>query len=237
MHSATQIAALGQQQFLNKAVTAGITAKEAAQIYQTAAHRYAQVVSLYMQFNRDAAGVLPTAMASATPSPSSINSVVQVDPSLATLFGSQDYCAIDDCTSVLSPAAYLCDLLLWLKNHPQSVGTALDVLDRRRPDIRHLLLNCANSDTELPYIDLVIELLADRISPPISTTLTEAILASTTPSPITVADGSGNRPKRSQQRRLERAARSAGDCSGGCGRRSGGDTHNRGQSTVEADPG
>ena len=58
-------------------------------------------------------------------------------------------------------------MLLWLRNHPQSGGTALDVLDSRRPDIRNLLLNCPNSDTELPYIDLVIELLADKISPPL----------------------------------------------------------------------
>jgi len=29
---------------------------------------------------------------------------VRVDPSLTTLFGSQDYCAVDDCTTVLSPA-------------------------------------------------------------------------------------------------------------------------------------
>ena len=92
--------------------------------------------------------------------------IAQRDQSLATLFGSQDYCETDDCTSVLSPAAYLCDLLLWLRNHPQGAQTALDVLDGRRPDIRHLLLNCPNTDTELPYVDLVNELLADKISPP-----------------------------------------------------------------------
>lgn len=40
------------------------------------------------------------------------------------------------------------------------------MLDGRRPDIRHLLLNCPNTDVELPYIDLVNELLADKIAPP-----------------------------------------------------------------------
>ena len=87
--------------------------------------------------------------------------------SLATLFGSQDYCKVDSCTSILSPAAYLCDLLLWLRNHPQGGHTALDTLDGRRPDIRHLLLNCPNTETALPYIDLVNEVLADIISPPV----------------------------------------------------------------------
>ncbi len=96
-----------------------------------------------------------------------VRQAIQRDQSLATLFGSQDYCATDFSTSILSPAAYLCDLLLWLRNHQQGAQTALDVLDSRRPDIRHLLLNCPNTDTELPYIDLVNELLADKISPPI----------------------------------------------------------------------
>ena len=57
-------------------------------------------------------------------------------------------------------------------------------MDSRRPDIRHLLLNCPNTDTELPYIDLVNELLADKISPPIdaiSTSYTqEALIDGTT---------------------------------------------------------
>ena len=113
-----------------------------------------------------------------------VQEAIQLDPSLATLFGSQDYCATDDCTSILSPAAYLCDLLLWLRNHQQGAQTALDVLDSRRPDIRHLLLNCPNTDTELPYIDLVNELLADKISPPIDSTSTsyvqEALVNGTT---------------------------------------------------------
>lgn len=166
IHSATQIATLGQQQFFLKATAAGLTKHEANQVYQAAAQRYASVVSLYMQLNIDAAGVWPQMMGNISDLNQSVQQAIQRDQSLATLFGSQDYCAIDDCTSVLSPAAYLCDLLLWLRNHPQGAQTALDVLDDRRPDIRHLLLNCPNTDTELPYIDLVNELLADKISPP-----------------------------------------------------------------------
>src|SRR5271169_6944745 len=132
-----------------------------------------------MQFNRDSIGVWPQAMGQLSDLNEPVQQAIQRDQSLATLFGSQDYCATDDCTSVLSPAAYLCDLLLWLRNHPQGAQTALDVLDIRRPDIRHLLLNCPNTDTELPYIDLVNELLADKISPPvdaISTSFTQEAL-------------------------------------------------------------
>ena len=182
--SATQIATLGQQQFFLKATAAGLTKPEANQAFQAAAQRYANVVSHYMQFNRDSVGVWPQAMGQLSNLNEPVQQAIQRDQSLATLFGSQDYCATDDCTSVLSPAAYLCDLLLWLRNHPQGAQTALDVLDSRRPDIRHLLLNCPNTDTELPYIDLVNELLADKISPPIDSISTsyvqEALINGTT---------------------------------------------------------
>ena len=164
--SATQIATMGSQQFFVKATAAGLTKPEANSAYKAAARRYAGLVSTYMQLNRDSLGLWPKAMGSISGLDRSINQATTADPTLTTLFGSQDYCATDDCTSILSPAAYLCDLLLWLRNHPQGAQTALDVLDGRRPDIRHLLLNCPNTDTELPYIDLVIELLADKISPP-----------------------------------------------------------------------
>jgi hypothetical protein len=187
--SATQIAALGQQQFFVRATAAGLTKPEANQVYQAAAQRYASVVGLYMQFNNNAIGVWPQGMGDKTGLTQPVQEAIQTDPNLATLFGFQSYCATDECTSVLSPAAYLCDLLLWLRNHCLAAGTVLDVLDGRRPDIRHLLLNCPNSDTELPYIDLVIELLADNINPPASTTLSANIAAAQLS--ITVASDAG----------------------------------------------
>jgi hypothetical protein len=166
IRSAAQIANLGRQQFFERATAIGFTKREANQAYAVAAHRYARVVTLYMQMNREAIGIWPKAIGDFSRLADPIDNAITRDQSLATLFGSQDYCAIEDCTSVLSPAAYLCDLLLWLRNHPQGGHTALDVLDGRRPDIRQLLLNCPNTDIELPYIDLVNELLADKISPP-----------------------------------------------------------------------
>ena len=63
--SATQIATLGEQQFFLKATAAGLTKPEANQAFQAAAQRYANVVSLYMQFNRDSIGVWPQAMGQA----------------------------------------------------------------------------------------------------------------------------------------------------------------------------
>ena len=165
--SASEIHALGEQQFFNRAIAAGLTKPEANAVYRAATERYGSLVSLYMQLNRDSIGLWPQAIGDTSTLNRPVSEAINRDQSLATLFGSQDYCAADDCTSILSPAAYLCDLLLWLRNHRQGSRTTLDVLDDRRPDIRHLLLNCPNTETELPYVDLVNELLADAISPPI----------------------------------------------------------------------
>ena len=195
--SATQIASVGQQQFVVQATAAGLAEPDAIQVYQAAAQTYASAVSLYMEMNNGPVGLWPKAMGDVPYRDKITQDAIKRDQSLATLFGSQDYCATDDCTSVLSPAAYLCDLLMWLRNHKNQQGgkTALDVLDERRPDIRHLLLNCPNTDTELPYIDLVNELLADKISPP-PTADTALALAITTPSQnsISVASDAGFPP-------------------------------------------
>ncbi len=94
-------------------------------------------------------------------------------PDLKSLFGSIDSCACEDCLSVYGPAAYLVDLLEYLKRleaepikEPDGTElsrTVFDVLIERRPDIPYLELNCANAMTSVPYIDLVNEVLEDRI--------------------------------------------------------------------------
>jgi peptidoglycan hydrolase-like protein with peptidoglycan-binding domain len=114
-------------------------------------------------------------------------------PTLEGLFGELDFCKCDHCRSILSPAAYLVDLLLFLDRDAQSWATTLAnwradhgnapypfesiaawneaghpsgteitplaVLLQRRPDIQHLPLTCENTNTPLPYIDLVNETL------------------------------------------------------------------------------
>jgi len=96
-------------------------------------------------------------------------------PDLEALFGSLDLCQCDQCSSVYSPAAYLVDILHFLMNRPSKTPgrTALDVLfgdaddpaRRRRWDIGEIELNCENTNTALPHIDLVNEILEQVIAP------------------------------------------------------------------------
>jgi hypothetical protein len=80
-------------------------------------------------------------------------------PTLEGLFGSIDFCACEHCRSILSPAAYLVDLLLFLDHPADGNENPQTVLLGRRPDIQYLPLTCENTNTALPYIDLVNETL------------------------------------------------------------------------------
>lgn len=81
-------------------------------------------------------------------------------PTLEGLFGSMDFCECTECRSILSPAAYLVDLLQFIdKKSDAGTKNPQEVLLSRRPDIEHLPLTCENTNTALPYIDLVNETL------------------------------------------------------------------------------
>jgi hypothetical protein len=103
------------------------------------------------------------------------NAIVKLFPTMAGLFGNIDYCQCEDCLSVLSPAAYFVDLLEFLNQSApnQATNTPLDVLigkDNavvgRRPDLAALPLTCENTNTAMPYIDLVNEILEYYIATP-----------------------------------------------------------------------
>ena len=81
-------------------------------------------------------------------------------PDWQTLFGSLDLCECQHCRSVFSPAAYLVDILHYLKDR-----NVKGVLFQRRPDIGEIELTCENTNTPLPYVDLVIEILENYIAP------------------------------------------------------------------------
>jgi Tc toxin complex TcA C-terminal TcB-binding domain/Neuraminidase-like domain len=102
-----------------------------------------------------------------------------VNINLEELFGDVDFCECDNCNSLTSPAAYFVDLLQYLRsnNLDPSIdaesgtpkfpntrvtgygGTALEKLFRRRPDLQHLELTCENTNTLIPYVDLVNEVM------------------------------------------------------------------------------
>ena len=111
-----------------------------------------------------------------------LKSLLKDYPTMESLFGSLDFCECEHCRSVLSPAAYLVDLLRFIDPSDSDWSHTLedwknkhngkaydgpdykylkpyDALVLRRPDLPHLPLTCENTNTALPYIDLVNEIL------------------------------------------------------------------------------
>ena len=95
------------------------------------------------------------------------------------LFADADFCECGECTSVYSAAAYFVELLQYLRNNnldihaadslqiktdPKDISdTPLEKLFNRRPDLGCLQLTCPNTNTILPYIDLVNEVMENYV--------------------------------------------------------------------------
>jgi hypothetical protein len=134
----------------------------------------ARSVEVITQLNDAVNGLYPIAISGqrfGNGSSQAQQTLVDAYPDFAELFGALDPCNCDDCTSAISPTAYFVDLLQFLANsNPNAAtNTPLDVLignttlTGRRPDLAYLKLTCDNTNTELPYIDLVNEVLESYI--------------------------------------------------------------------------
>jgi len=85
-------------------------------------------------------------------------------PSYEEIFGSLDFKKGEDGRSVLSPAAYLVDLLQLLDDNLQVTGPVKPPgLHQRRSDIKELPLNTENAFTAIPYLDIVNSILEQKI--------------------------------------------------------------------------
>ena len=174
LHSATAIVQLGKRRFTEKyAEPLGGTSK-AREVYRKAEHVHATALNVYMKhaaaFNSPTPYVISGAVKERHDAGSFVaaRSSLPIAADLSTLFGSLDLCDCEHCLSLYSPAAYFVDILKFLAGGPKKndVGPSpLQVLLDQRPDIEHIELTCDNTNIELPYVDLVIEILEGGIAP------------------------------------------------------------------------
>ncbi|MFE2998005.1 neuraminidase-like domain-containing protein [Nocardia sp. NPDC059246] len=193
--SAASVVRQGQKRFVREAVQSGaFTAEAATAAFRSAADVHTASLVLAGQVHGAATATQLPALAT---KPAAIEPVVKDFPSMKSLFNAIDMSECDDCRSVHGAAAYLADVLQFLGDRlvvdtttsPAVTFTgARDVLFGRRPDLAITDLNCANTNTTLPYLDVVCELLEDAVAPdpgllytgpvapgPISTTLLTAL--------------------------------------------------------------
>jgi hypothetical protein len=114
-------------------------------------------------------------------------SVLENQPTLQSLFGSQDACACGHCNSVLGPAAYFVDILQFVRNVQN--GRLLATLLGRRPDLQDVELSCNNTNTEVPSSDLALEILENAVALPLDVDLQEGTtIAQELPEPTNSGD-------------------------------------------------
>lgn len=160
VHSAHQIYRMGKSEFVRRySGKTGFTQASAKQAWNRAAETTATVATVVGDLLAYQHEGLPAALKPGTDALSSF-------PNWNNLFQSGDLCNCEDCRSVLSPAAYFADLLLFLRDRPSATppDKAKDVLFRRRPDLGYLELDCDNALTPLPYVDVVCEVLEQAIA-------------------------------------------------------------------------
>jgi hypothetical protein len=187
LHSARAVQRYGRTRFVTKYAAALGGEQSAKRAYDQATLQAAAASQLFLWFNPRANGPMSRFLPKFKgKDPGTTAGTIVAD--WETLFGSLDICACEHCSSLVSPAAYLTDLLGWLgrfdsnvndSTEPSYLWTARELLiggdhtaltpageaiAGRRPDIGRILLNCKNAFTTLPYIDLVLELLERRVS-------------------------------------------------------------------------
>lgn len=158
LSSSLAVARLGQGAFLQKMSGTAISAQNAVLIYEKATRVSVAALDLVTQYSPSFNTLVPRVLTAPS---------VKPVPNLETLFGTFSLCGCDQCRSVHSPAAYFADLLAYLGDRASNTPgeSVRDVLFRRRPDLGELELTCANTNTVLPYTDLVNEILEQRIAP------------------------------------------------------------------------
>lgn len=134
-------------------------------IYNAAEIKVNKVLAFFLKYSTLGSNTLTTEVIKSN----TAAIVVTQMSELSELFEGQDVTDTDHCESVFGPAAYLVDLLNLMKQIKVEGSDKGDnlytIVNKRRSDIPKIPLNCKNSLTLVPYIDLVIEILEERIKP------------------------------------------------------------------------
>jgi hypothetical protein len=155
LHSAQQIYRMGESAFVRRfAGTADFTKESARRTWNRAADTHAAVLTIVADLKSLDRDAVPQVLKHDT-------AALSTFPNWNNLFQAGDICACESCRSVLSPAAYFADILVFLKDRTSSnpAVSVKDVLFSRRPDLGFIELNCPNALTPLPYVDVVCEVL------------------------------------------------------------------------------
>jgi len=164
-YSSAQVYQSGLAKLVSALTDKGVQEKEAEKVFKMAECQYATSMAMMIKY-RDQLQVHPGCIPSYKLSQDEMDDLAEQIPEIETLFGPLESREVRHCDSVLGPSAYLVDVLRFLDQKESIISdtSAKDILFQRRPDLGNIKLNCQNTKTPLPYIDLVCEILESHVS-------------------------------------------------------------------------
>ncbi|NJR62667.1 MAG: hypothetical protein HC769_30040, partial [Cyanobacteria bacterium CRU_2_1] len=158
--SARQITALAEENFVQQYMNEFVEgAPQARRVYQFAKEIHQHTALLWANLKDIASPFMQSTVFNNIPA--SFLNHQQSIPGYDRLFGNLDYVECEPCRSVFGPAAYFVDLMRFIEETITNQNTipSEHQLDRRRPDLFNLKLDCTNTNELIPYIDLVNQIL------------------------------------------------------------------------------
>ncbi len=164
-YSSAQVYQSGRYKLMSSLMDNGVAKKDAEMVFKNAECQYSTSMALLVKY-RYQLQTHPDCLPSFKYSSDEMEALKKQVPDIETLFGPLESREVKHCASVLGPSAYLVDIFRFLdKKDAKIVDTsARDILFQRRPDLGNIKLNCTNTKTPLPYIDLVCEILESHVS-------------------------------------------------------------------------
>jgi hypothetical protein len=182
LHSAYSITNIPRKNFINSYSEALGGERTAMAVHQRAEFIRERAEGIVMDVKEYSSDTATPAKAMSSSDKSDAETLLEKKfPSYKNIFGSPDLCECQHCRSVYSPAAYFVELLQFLRTSESNLSdkkpTPYDVLIGknvkpnigknvkpnikvgRRPDLAELPLSCENTNTLIPYIDLVNEVM------------------------------------------------------------------------------
>lgn len=164
-HSAYQIAAVTFDQFI---ATTRMDKEKGGLIYENAHHTIIRTTGIMGSVLDYISGSFNwTNVGNASPA---IKDYLRQIPGYQDLFGELAFCDCEHCQSIYSPAAYFVDMMEFTQQYVTSKyftgANTNHVLNLkvRRPDLWTLPLTCENTNTLVPYLEIINEILETYIA-------------------------------------------------------------------------
>ncbi len=167
--SAHKIASISQRKFVRLFAPVINDEQKASEIHARAVHIAETTMHLYANIKDTVASPHYNATSFKISDPESAEYFKNI-PSYQELFGSLNYLECDECQSIFSPAAYFLDIMRITDEYitepnisPVHTIPPRYKLEERRHDLFEMKLNCENTNTVIPYLQLVNEILKKNI--------------------------------------------------------------------------